>query len=66
MAPVRIGDGAFIGSGSVITDDVPPIRSVLVHGRQERRDGWADQFRKRRQAELAIRAGKVNACVTVP
>jgi bifunctional UDP-N-acetylglucosamine pyrophosphorylase / glucosamine-1-phosphate N-acetyltransferase len=61
VAPVRIGDGAMVGAGSVITDDVPTDALGICRGRQERRDGWAGRFRMRKRAELAVRAGKVNA-----
>jgi bifunctional UDP-N-acetylglucosamine pyrophosphorylase / glucosamine-1-phosphate N-acetyltransferase len=45
VAPVRIGAGAFIASGSVITDDVPVDALALGRGRQVVKDGWAAQFR---------------------
>jgi bifunctional UDP-N-acetylglucosamine pyrophosphorylase / glucosamine-1-phosphate N-acetyltransferase len=61
VAPVRIGDGAMVGAGSVITDDVPIDALGISRSRQERRDGWAGRFRMRKRAELAVRAGKVYA-----
>lgn len=41
VAPVTIGDRAYIGSGSVITDDVPSEALALGRGRQVVKDGWA-------------------------
>ena len=46
VAPVKIGDGALVGSGSVITRDVEHDALVLARGRQEQRTGWAKKFRK--------------------
>lgn len=34
IAPVSIGDGAYIGSGSVVTDDVPQDALALARARQ--------------------------------
>ncbi len=45
VAPVRIGDGAYIGSGSVITDDVPADALALGRGRQIVKEGWAARLR---------------------
>ena len=45
VAPVRIADGAYVGSGSVITDDVPADALAVARGRQVNRDGWAKRFR---------------------
>lgn len=45
VAPVKIGDGAYVGSGSVITKDVAPGALALARGRQEERPGWAAKFR---------------------
>jgi bifunctional UDP-N-acetylglucosamine pyrophosphorylase/glucosamine-1-phosphate N-acetyltransferase len=56
----------MVGAGSVITDDVPVDALGISRSRQERRDGWAGRFRMRKRAELAVRAGKVYACVTAP
>ncbi|HZB37433.1 MAG TPA: bifunctional UDP-N-acetylglucosamine diphosphorylase/glucosamine-1-phosphate N-acetyltransferase GlmU, partial [Beijerinckiaceae bacterium] len=42
---VSIGEGAYIGSGSVITDDVPPDALALGRGRQTIKEGWAKAFR---------------------
>lgn len=51
VAPVRVGEGAFTGSGSVITEDVPAHALALGRGRQVIKEGWAVQFRARKQAE---------------
>jgi bifunctional UDP-N-acetylglucosamine pyrophosphorylase / glucosamine-1-phosphate N-acetyltransferase len=45
VAPVRVGDGAFTGSGSVITEDVPANALALGRGRQVIKEGWAAAFR---------------------
>jgi bifunctional UDP-N-acetylglucosamine pyrophosphorylase / glucosamine-1-phosphate N-acetyltransferase len=46
VAPVTIGRNAYIGSGSVITDDVPADALALGRGRQAVKEGWAANFRK--------------------
>ena len=45
VAPVKIADGAYVGSGSVITEDVPADALAVARGRQITRDGWAKRFR---------------------
>lgn len=45
VAPVKIGDGAYIGSGSVITKDVAAGALALERSSQEERPGWAEKFR---------------------
>jgi len=47
VAPVTVGRGAFTGSGSVITKDVPDDALSVARGRQMTKDGWAISFRKR-------------------
>lgn len=34
VAPVRIGEGAYVGAGSTITADVPPGKLAIARGRQ--------------------------------
>ena len=41
VAPVRIGDGAYVGAGSVITENVPADALALARGRQVNKPGWA-------------------------
>lgn len=45
VAPVKIGDGAYIGSGSVISKNVDPDALALERSEQEQRAGWAAKFR---------------------
>ena len=45
MAPVEIGEGAYIGSGSVITENVPADALALARGRQTIKEGWASRLR---------------------
>ncbi|HLJ70102.1 MAG TPA: bifunctional UDP-N-acetylglucosamine diphosphorylase/glucosamine-1-phosphate N-acetyltransferase GlmU [Roseiarcus sp.] len=49
VAPVKIGDGAYIGSGSVITEDVEKDALALGRGRQAAKPGWAARFRAGRK-----------------
>lgn len=39
VAPVSIGDDAWIGAGSVITDDVPPNALAVARSRQVNKEG---------------------------
>ncbi len=55
VAPVTIGDGALIASGSVITEDVPADALAFGRARQELKHGRAKTIRDR---NLAIKAAK--------
>jgi bifunctional UDP-N-acetylglucosamine pyrophosphorylase/glucosamine-1-phosphate N-acetyltransferase len=48
VAPVRVGDGAFIAAGSTITEDVPADALALGRARQVTKPGWAKERRERR------------------
>ena len=43
VAPVRIGDGAYTGAGSVITEDVPPDALGIARERQRNIEGYAER-----------------------
>jgi bifunctional UDP-N-acetylglucosamine pyrophosphorylase / glucosamine-1-phosphate N-acetyltransferase len=43
VAPVSLGDGAYTGAGSVITDDVPPGALGIARGRQRNVEGYAER-----------------------
>jgi bifunctional UDP-N-acetylglucosamine pyrophosphorylase/glucosamine-1-phosphate N-acetyltransferase len=45
VAPVRIGEGAIVAAGSVITRDVAAQALALGRGTQTEKAGWAERFR---------------------
>jgi bifunctional UDP-N-acetylglucosamine pyrophosphorylase/glucosamine-1-phosphate N-acetyltransferase len=47
VAPVEIGDDAWIGAGSVITKDVPPASLAVARARQVTKEGYVEEKRKR-------------------
>jgi len=47
VAPLKVGEGAYIGAGSTITEDVPPHALALGRGRQVIKEGWALKRKKK-------------------
>ena len=45
VAPVKVGDGAITGAGSVITKEVEGDALALTRSDQKQIDGWAARFR---------------------
>jgi bifunctional UDP-N-acetylglucosamine pyrophosphorylase/glucosamine-1-phosphate N-acetyltransferase len=46
VAPVRVGDGAYVGAGSVITKNVPADALGVARGHQVNKLGWASARRR--------------------
>lgn len=55
VAPVTIGDGAYVASGSVITEDVPDDAVAFGRARQENKPERAKVIRERNAAIKAAR-----------
>jgi bifunctional UDP-N-acetylglucosamine pyrophosphorylase / glucosamine-1-phosphate N-acetyltransferase len=56
VAPVKIGDGAYVAAGSTITDNVPADALGIARGRQVTKPGWASK--KRRELAAAEKPAK--------
>jgi len=54
VAPVKIGKGAYLGSGGVITKDVPADALAVARAEQVNKEGWAKRYnaaQKKRKAK---------------
>ena len=49
VAPVSIGEGAYVGAGSTITKDVPPLALALSRTQQIHIDKWAVKRQMRKK-----------------
>ncbi|MGF1609219.1 MAG: bifunctional UDP-N-acetylglucosamine diphosphorylase/glucosamine-1-phosphate N-acetyltransferase GlmU [Kiloniellales bacterium] len=56
VAPVTVGEGALIGAGSTITEDVPADAIAVARGPQETREGAAKRYREKQQAAKAAKS----------
>jgi bifunctional UDP-N-acetylglucosamine pyrophosphorylase/glucosamine-1-phosphate N-acetyltransferase len=50
VAPIEVGDGAYVGAGSCITRDVPADALAVSRARQFVKRGWAAARRSQRQS----------------
>src|SRR5215472_746178 len=50
VAPIRVGDGAYVAAGSTLTENVPAEALALARGRQDNKPGWVRQRRKKMEA----------------
>jgi bifunctional UDP-N-acetylglucosamine pyrophosphorylase / glucosamine-1-phosphate N-acetyltransferase len=48
VAPLNIGDNAFVAAGSVINQDVPDGALAVGRARQEVKEGWVQRWRNRK------------------
>ncbi len=51
VAPVKVGDGANIAAGSVITQNVPGDALAIARGQQAVKPGWAKKYRELKKAK---------------
>jgi bifunctional UDP-N-acetylglucosamine pyrophosphorylase/glucosamine-1-phosphate N-acetyltransferase len=49
IAPVTVGKGAYIGSGSTIREDVPPGSLAVSAGKQRNIEGWVGERKKKKR-----------------
>jgi bifunctional UDP-N-acetylglucosamine pyrophosphorylase/glucosamine-1-phosphate N-acetyltransferase len=47
IAPVTVGAGAYVGSGSTIREDIPPGALAVSAGKQRNIEGWVEQKNKK-------------------
>lgn len=58
VAPVTIGDGAYVGTGTTVTKDVPADALAIGRTKQENKEGYAARLRGRLKAAKEAAAKK--------
>jgi len=51
IAPVEIGDGAYVAAASPVNQNVPPESLAIARCRQEVKEGWAKRRREQSSSE---------------
>lgn len=53
VAPISVGDGAYIAAGSTVTDDIPAEALAIARGRQVNKPGWVAARRAKMSASAS-------------
>ncbi|HEV2223180.1 MAG TPA: DapH/DapD/GlmU-related protein, partial [Candidatus Acidoferrales bacterium] len=59
VAPITVGDGAYIAAGSTVTEDIPADALAIARGRQVNKPGWA-AARRAKSSESKSAAAKTS------
>ena len=51
VAPIRLGNGVYVGAASCLTDDVPDDSLAVARARQMNKEGWAKAKREQMAAK---------------
>jgi bifunctional UDP-N-acetylglucosamine pyrophosphorylase/glucosamine-1-phosphate N-acetyltransferase len=51
VAPVRVGKGAYVGSGTTVREDVPPGALAVSAGKQRNIEGWVEKKAPRKASK---------------
>jgi bifunctional UDP-N-acetylglucosamine pyrophosphorylase/glucosamine-1-phosphate N-acetyltransferase len=57
IAPVTIGDGAYVATASCITEDVPADAMAIGRARQTNKEGYARGLREKKRLAAGKRGG---------
>ena len=60
VAPVTIGDGAYVAANSAITEDVPPGALGIARARQTNIEGYAERKQAARGAGHTVVTPRVD------
>jgi len=57
IAPVTVGKGAYVGTGTTVRENVPPGSLAVSAGKQRNIEGWVEEKKKRviKNSELRIK-----------
>ena len=58
VAPVDVGDGAYVAAGSTLTKDVEPGEIAVARGQQRNVEGWVAKARAGTKTDAAARAAR--------
>jgi bifunctional UDP-N-acetylglucosamine pyrophosphorylase/glucosamine-1-phosphate N-acetyltransferase len=47
VAPITVGEGAYVGTGTTIRENVPPGALAISAGRQRNIEGWVDRKKRK-------------------
>ena len=51
IAPVTVGKGAYVGTGTTVRENVPPGSLAVSAGKQRNIDGWVEKKKASRKAD---------------
>jgi bifunctional UDP-N-acetylglucosamine pyrophosphorylase/glucosamine-1-phosphate N-acetyltransferase len=61
IAPVTVGEGAYVGTGTTVRQDVPPGSLAVSAGKQRNIEGWVEKRKARSSDNSHVAAHKTKA-----